>query len=112
MSCPQLFGSNSSSLETALEQLKIKLISEIDTFLNPEDVTAKRVNDNATKYLYDLGLPDIINPNNPKSVSFERDGTFESICMSLEGRGVHNPQDLNVYQFYKRIEILNSQSKK
>ncbi len=112
LSCPDLFKSASSSLETALEQLKVKLLAEIEIFLNPEDLRAQAAYEKASKYLYDLALPDIINPHNPKSVSYTRDGTFEAICMSLEGRGVHDPGSLSVYQFYKRIEILNTQTPK
>lgn len=107
MSCPNLFKANTSSLETALEQLKVKLLSDIELYINPQNETATTAFERASRYLYDLSLPDIINPNNPQAVSFVRDGTFESICMSLEGRGVHSPDNLTVYQFYKRIEILN-----
>lgn len=112
MACEQLFKSNTSSLETALEQMKLKLLAEIDLALNPDDKAAQLTHDRASKYLYDLTLPDIINPHSPHAVGVVRDGTFEAVCMSLEGRGVQNPQDLSAYQFYKRIEIINSQNTK
>lgn len=83
------------------------MLSDIELILDPKNKSAEVTLERASKYLYELSLPDIVNPNNPKSVTFTRDGTFESICMSLEGRGVHDPAGLNVYQFYKRIEILN-----
>lgn len=94
-----------------MEQLKIKLLNEIEVYKNPDNKQAQQAMESAERYLYNVSLPDIYNPKDPNAVTNTREGTFEGVCMSLSQKGVHNPEDLTVYQFYKRVEIIYEQSK-
>lgn len=94
-----------------MEQYKIKLLCEIESFLDPENENVQKALERAERYIYENTLPDIFNPTDRLGVEVSREGTFEGVCMSLSQKGVPNPEQLTVYQFYKRVEIIYEQSK-
>jgi hypothetical protein len=58
------------------------------------------------KYFINTIEPKNFNTSDPKGVLVEMDNSFEDVCFLLEHHGVSNPKELSVYEFQKRLEII------
>jgi hypothetical protein len=58
------------------------------------------------KFFIDANEPKNFDTNDPKSVLVEMDNTFEDVCFLLEHHGVASPKELSIYEFQKRLELI------
>jgi len=56
--------------------------------------------------------PKTMNPRDEQNTVLNFERNLESSCMELEQRGVVNPSELTVYQFYSRIQHFQKEAKK
>ena len=63
---------------------------------------------------WQLGLmvPKSMLPKDPHNEVKRIDDNFESACIYLESKGFHNPKNMTVYEFEKRIKMFEPKSVK
>ncbi len=58
------------------------------------------------EYLIDLNPPKNLSKGNSDIVKMEKG--FEKLVIHMEEMGVYNPKKLSVYEFYSRVDFLES----
>lgn len=112
MSCPNLFRATDNSQDNLIISKKEKLIAEINILLGENVEHAKRVIKSANELFFELLKPTNFNEKSPSNIFDEREATFEKLCLSMEKYGaVTSPKNYTVYEFYKRIEVIQENVK-
>lgn len=107
VTCPKLFKVKSNSLDNLVIAQKEKILADINILLGENVSGSELVIKEAEKLFYDFLKPTDFNPKSVKNIFADRDNSFEKVCVALEKYGtVSNPKELTVYEFYKRIEIV------
>ena len=107
VSCSELFKGQSNSEENLIISKKEKLIAEINILLGENVEFSKSVIKSANELFFELMKPTNFNLKSAKNVFEEREETFEKLCLSMEKYGaVTSPKKYTVYEFYKRIEVI------
>jgi hypothetical protein len=93
--------------------IKRKLLAQCDLLLEEGDSSKlnfiiKECND----IIYGIISPHIFNDNDTKSITHEIDNSFENLYFIIENEtSINNVNGLSVYQFYKRLEIIETRHK-
>ena len=63
-------------------------------------------------FLLSLNPPSDFATNSPNNVIRNMEKSFETLVATMEDAGIHRPKDLSVFEFYSRLDYLESKRKK
>lgn len=100
---PLYFGDDLNHLDRIREYelLKIRkaLGEEVDTILIE-----------ITEYFMNRATPNVFNPYDEACVLIEHDNQLENLFISMEENGIHQPNTLSTFEFYKRIQYFEKRA--
>jgi hypothetical protein len=91
-----------------LEREKARMCAEIDILIGKNPEYAKSLLEDIRQQLLENIRPIRFNENNPESVMHQRSESFEKLCFKLRQSGIHYPESMSTYSFYKSLELLST----
>ena len=88
------------------------MCAEIDLLIGKNPEYARALLEDIKQQLLENIRPLKFNENSPDSVIHQRAESFEKLCFKLRQSGIHYPETMSTYSFYKTLELMANTKEK